>query len=77
MEFPKFVRRLGPKSCFKTEACPDVILLSDGSFAIIGLDITAQSKGNLPEGTGCGESERVVRIPRQTLLQAIADIGKA
>jgi hypothetical protein len=75
MNAPTFLRRLGPKSvCFKTEACPDILELADGDFAVIGLDITGDSVGRLPAGSGCGQGERIVRIPRKVLVQAITDI---
>ena len=72
---PIFVRRLGPQNaCFKTEACPDIFELADGTFAIIGEDITAESKASLPPGAGCGQGERIVRIPRKLLVAARPDI---
>lgn len=77
MKTPIFSRRLGPKrECLITEACPDVLELADGDFAIIGLDITEVSAGRLPTDAACGSGERVVRIPRSVLLSAIPDIAK-
>lgn len=74
---PIFTRRLGPrKECLITEACPDVLELSDGDFALIGLDITDASAGRLPVDAACGAGERIVRIPRSVLLSAIPDIVK-
>lgn len=73
-----FLRRLGPKSeCAKTEACPDIILLEGGDYAVIGLDITADSVGRLPPSVGCGPNERIVRIPRNILVLAKPDIPEA
>lgn len=70
-----FVRRLGPQNaCFKTEGCPDILELADGDFAVIGQDITAESAGRLPSTVGCSRGERIVRIPRQVLVQAKTDI---
>jgi len=70
-----FLRRLGPKSsCAKTEACPDIILLEGGDYAVIGLDITSDSLGRLPPTVACGANERIVRIPRKTLILARPDI---
>ena len=75
MSAPTFLRRLGPKSaCLKTEACPDILELADGDFAVIGLDITAESVGRLPQSVGCGQGERIVKIPRSILVQAKTDI---
>lgn len=77
MDTPTFSRRLGPpKECLLTEACPDVLELSNGDLAIIGLDITEVSAGRLPTGAACGGGERIVRIPRKVLLAAIQDIQK-
>ena len=77
---PLFLHRLGPDphaNGAKTEAlqgCPDIIALSDGSFAVIGVDITEQSRGRLPPTVGCGPDERVIWIPRKTLVLAKPDI---
>lgn len=71
-----FTHRLGPDphaSGAKTEAlenCPDLWQLADGNFAVIGIDITAQTKGLLPPTAGCGPDERVIWIPRRVLVGA-------
>ena len=76
----KFLRRLGPDphaNGAKTSGasgCPDILELSDGNFAVIGIDITAKSLSNLPPSVGCGPDERVVWIPRSTLVFAKSDI---
>ena len=54
--------------------CPDILELEDGSFAIIGSDITEVSHGRLPPTVSCGPDERVIRIPRKTLVLAKASI---
>jgi len=78
MNAPIFTRRLGPqKECLMTEACPDILELSNGDFAVIGLDITDASSGRLPSDAACGAGERVVRIPRSVLVAAIPDISKS
>jgi hypothetical protein len=71
-----FIRKLGPTSslCQGGSSCPDILELESGDLAIIGSDITAEAAGKLPPGTGCGPSERIVRIPRSILVQARADI---
>ena len=75
-----FTRRLGangPKviaSCVGGHTCPGILEIIGGDFAIIGVDITAEAKALLPEGSGCGPDERVVRIPRQLLIDARPDI---
>ncbi len=76
---PVFLRRLGPDphadgaktvGCY---GCPDIFELADGDFAVIGADIT-DAAGMLPPTAGCGPDERIVRIPRKTLVLAKSDI---
>lgn len=74
-----FKNRLGPdphangaKSA-GCSGCPDIFELENGDFAIIGADITAAA-GQLPPSAGCGPDERIVRIPRKTLVLAKRDI---
>jgi hypothetical protein len=70
-----FIRRLGSaSSCQGGASCPDILELEGGDFAVIGADITAEAQGKLPIGSGCGPSERIVRIPRKTLIHARGDI---
>jgi hypothetical protein len=75
-----FLRRLGPDphaNGAQTEAlagCPDILELADGDFAIIGMDITDQGRSQLPATVSCGPDERIVRIPRKTLVLAKPDI---
>ena len=75
------LRRLGPKPdatrCSGGRTCPDILELLCGDFAVIGTDITAQAAGSLPSDAGCGPEERIVRIPRRTLVLARADIPAA
>ena len=76
----EFRRRLGPDphaNGAKTAAldgCPDIFELASGDFAIIGIDITESSAKHLPPSAGCGPDERIVLIPRKTLVLAKADI---
>jgi hypothetical protein len=51
--------------------------MESGDFAIIGTDITDEAVSFLPPGSGCGPKERVVRIPRKTLILARQDIPQA
>lgn len=75
-----FLRRLGPDphaNGAKTAAlcgCPDIMELDSGDFAVIGFDITAQGMPHLPPTVGCGPDERIVCIPRKTLVLAKRDI---
>ena len=74
------LRRLGPDphangastSCLK--GCPDILELESGDFAVIGRDITADTMPHLPATVGCGPDERIVWIPRKTLVLAKPDI---
>lgn len=74
-----FVRRIGPTqmraplSCESTYGCPDIWELENGDFAVIGADITAHAD-KLPPSAGCAPNERMVRIPRATLIHAKAHI---
>jgi hypothetical protein len=76
-------RRVGPdphangaqtSSC---QGCPDILELDNGDFAIIGVDITDAAKGNLRFGASCGPDERIIRIPRNTLVAARSDIPES
>ncbi len=64
-------KRLVPSSnCARGHLCPDILELESGEFVIIGVDITQESEGKFPAGSGCGPGERVVRIPRRLLVAA-------
>ncbi len=75
------LRKLGPQSdltrCAGGRTCPDIFELKTGDYAIIGTDITEPGVGWLPPGTGCGPGERMVAIPRRTLVLARADIPRS
>lgn len=73
-----FIRRLGASpgetlACASGSNCPDILEMANGDFAVIGADITEMSP-QLPPGSGCGPTERVVKIPRELLIRARADI---
>jgi hypothetical protein len=75
-----FLKRLGPDPHAggavtpALQGCPDLFELVDGDFAVIGRDITAAAKRHLPASASCGPEERIVRLPRKTLVLARADI---
>jgi hypothetical protein len=79
MNTPRFLRRLGPDphangaQTVSLNGCPDIFELEDGDFAIIGQDIT-EFAAKLPPSANCGPDERMIRIPRKTLVDAKADI---
>lgn len=74
-----FLRRLGPDphvNGVRTQSlqgCPDIFELVDGDFAVIGRDMTERST-ELPPSASCGPDERIVRVPRRTLIGAKQDI---
>jgi hypothetical protein len=78
-----FLKRLGPDphaNGAKTpslRSCPDIFELESGDFAIIGRDITSSAIDRLPPTASCGPDERVVWIPRKTLVLAKPDIPEA
>ena len=75
----KFIRRLGPDphengaKSVGCQGCPDIFELASGDFAVVGIDITATAS-TLPPSAGCGPDERIVMIPRKTLVLAKQDI---
>lgn len=75
-----FLRRLGPDphangaQTIALKGCPDIFELESGDFAIIGIDITDRSVSHLPATAGCGPDERIVLLPRKTLVLAKGDI---
>ena len=75
-----FIKRIGPdphangaKSA-ACRGCPDIWELDNGDFAVIGIDITAAAVPKLPPSAGCGPDERIVRLPRNLLVNAKGDI---
>jgi hypothetical protein len=74
-----FHRRLGPDphahgaQTFALSGCPDIWELDTGEFAVIGTDIT-ELAGQLPVSASCGPDERIIKIPRKTLVLAKPDI---
>ena len=75
-----FKKRLGPnpheggRQTAALHGCPDIFELESGDFAVIGQDITAVSTGKLPADASCGPDERIIRVPRKTLVLAKPDI---
>ena len=73
-------RRLGPDphvfgaQTVALAGCPDILELDNGDFAVIGVDVTNQLRPELPATGSCGPDERIVRIPRQTLVLAKPEI---
>ncbi|WP_062205132.1 hypothetical protein [Streptomyces sp. NBRC 109706] len=77
-----FARRLGKSShelgqTSGNASCPDVWELENGDVAVIGSDLTRAYEGRLPEGVSVDPGERLVIIPRATIVAAKADIPDA
>lgn len=75
-------RRLGkpPEELSVTggnDGCPDIWELDNGDVAIIGRDLTAAYLGRLPDGVSVVPGERLVVIPRATIIAARPDIPDA
>lgn len=71
------VKRLGPNmQSTNSEASASAIILAlaDGDFLVIGTDVTAEASRLLPLTVGRRPRERIIRIPRSTLVLAKPDI---
>jgi hypothetical protein len=75
-------RRLG-KSAHELGAttgegsCPDIWELDNGDIAVIGQDMTTSYQARLPAGVSVDPGERLVVIPRATVVAARPDIPYA
>ena len=75
-----FLKRIGPDphangaQTVGCRGCPDIWQLADGDFAVIGIDITDAATSKLPPTAGCGPDERIVRLPRNLLVNAKRNI---
>jgi len=74
------LRRLGPDphaggtQTPGLEGCPDIFERENGDFIIIGRDVTSEIMSELPPNATCGPDERIIAIPRKTLVLARPDI---
>ncbi|PWI20677.1 hypothetical protein DI272_26220 [Streptomyces sp. Act143] len=59
------------------QTCPDVFELTDGNFAVIGTEATAELDPHLPSDAARADDERIVVITRETLIRAKRDIPDA
>ncbi|MGI5456996.1 hypothetical protein ACQEWB_28295 [Streptomyces sp. CA-249302] len=77
----RITRRLGDpprkRGSYSGETCPDLFELTDGNFAVIGTDATADLDPLLPPDAGRADYERIVVITRDTLIRAKKDIPDA
>lgn len=58
-------------------SCPDIWELDNGDIAVIGRDLTSAYFDRLPADVSIGADERLVVIPRSTLISAKPDIPDA
>ncbi|WOX13103.1 hypothetical protein [Streptomyces sp. N50] len=74
----QIVRRIGVPPTARGSVgggnCPDIFELSDGSFAVIGTDVTDSLDTELPSDASRADYERIIVITRETLIRAKADI---
>lgn len=75
-------RRLGksPEDLGTTDnvgGCPDIWELDNGDIAVIGRDLTEAYTDRFPRGAAIAHDERLVILPRSTVLAAKADIPDA
>ncbi|MDH6701211.1 hypothetical protein P3T26_005702 [Streptomyces sp. MAA16] len=75
------VRRIGDspfaRGSTSGQTCPDIFELSDGNFAVIGTEATAQLDAKLPADAARADDESIVVITRETLIRARKDIPRA
>lgn len=74
-----FIRRLGGntrKQCEFGRDCPQILVMADGSFAVVGVDIKSEAAGHLPPGPGIGPTEGMVKVPREVMLDIVPDLLK-
>ncbi|GAB2828267.1 hypothetical protein [Streptomyces daliensis] len=77
-----FKRRLGKSShelgqTSGNASCPDMWELENGDVAVIGTDLTASYEERLPDGVSVDPGERLVVIPKATIVAAKSDIPDA
>lgn len=77
----RITRRIGDAPALRGsgtgETCPDLFELSNGDFAVIGTEATADLDPHLPPDAARADYERIVVITRDTLIRAKRDIPDA
>lgn len=77
---PMFIKRLGgngQSQCIGGHHCPQILEMTNGDFAAVGLDITKDAVPAMPPGPGIGPQERAVRIPRHVMIGIRAELPAA
>ncbi|WP_216895791.1 hypothetical protein [Nocardia alni] len=59
------------------DSCPDIWELDNGDIAVIGRDLTDAYTARLPDDVTIYHDERLVIIPRATIIAAKRDIPDA
>ena len=59
------------RDCDTQGNCPDIFLLPNGNFGMIGADRTEARDFGLPSDGGCGDGERLIEVPRDVFLAAV------
>src|SRR5580692_5002680 len=77
-----FSRRLGKRAhelgtTGGDASCPELWELDNGDVAVIGTELTSAYRDRLPPGVSIDPGERLVIIPRSTIVSAKADIPDA
>jgi len=75
-----FIKRLGGNAvnlCESGYHCSQILEMTDGDYAAVGLDMTNEAIPAMPPGPGVGPNERVIRIPRHVMIAARVDIPAA
>ncbi|MFJ5210873.1 hypothetical protein [Streptomyces nigra] len=66
----RITRRLDtPTRCATNSNCPAVFALASGDVAFIGR-VAPELRGTLPAGSGVGDGEHLVVVPRDVLISA-------
>jgi hypothetical protein len=58
------------QSCVGDVNCPAVFSTSTGDVAFIGRTASPEMRESLPVGSGLGEGEELVVVPREVLINA-------
>ncbi|MFF3659688.1 hypothetical protein [Streptomyces olivochromogenes] len=61
---------LASAACGTNVNCPSVFRLASGDFAVVGVEASPELQGQLPEGSGVGDGERLVIVPKDLLVDA-------
>lgn len=67
----RILRRLDQTAaCGQNNSCPAAFVLTDGSLAFIGRIASQEEEKSIPEGSGIGDGEALVIVPREVLIDA-------